>query len=244
MATEQGQVPDAYDDLLEEYRRSTYLSDAGQVLGWDQQVTMPEGGTPARSKQSAALSAVQHDVLTGDGIADPLAELEESSLPVYCVFFALAGAKIDVAKYTELWLVGLILLMFTIRAGAIFTGVRIGCKVAGIQGDAIKRLWMAMIPQAGVAIVFVELIDTSFPNAAWSSQVFLLLMGMIAFVAEAPDGFTDSATVLPVQIYLWAESPGRGFVEKSSAAIMILLVFLVAMNGLAIYLRKRFERRW
>jgi phosphate transport system permease protein len=72
----------------------------------------------------------------------------------------------------------------------------------------------------------------------------LLLMGMIAFVAEAPSGFTDSATVLPVQIYLWAESPGRGFVEKSSAAIMILLVFLVAMNATAIYLRKRFERRW
>ena len=81
MATERGQVPDAYDDLLEEYRRSTYLSDAGQVLGWDQQVTMPEGGTPARSKQSAALSAVQHDVLTGDGIADPLDELDEADLP-------------------------------------------------------------------------------------------------------------------------------------------------------------------
>jgi carboxypeptidase Taq len=81
MATEQGQVPDAYDALLEEYRRATYLSDAGSVLGWDQQVMMPEGGTPARSKQSAALSAVQHDVLTGDGIADPLSELEGPSLP-------------------------------------------------------------------------------------------------------------------------------------------------------------------
>ena len=79
MATEQ--VPDAYDDLLEEYRRATYLSDAGSVLGWDQQVMMPEEGTPARSKQSAALSAVQHDVLTGDGIADPLSELEEGALP-------------------------------------------------------------------------------------------------------------------------------------------------------------------
>ena len=81
MATEREQVPDAYDDLLEEYRRATYLSDAGQVLGWDQQVTMPEGGTPARSKQSAALSAVQHDVLTGDGIAEPLDELDEGDLP-------------------------------------------------------------------------------------------------------------------------------------------------------------------
>jgi carboxypeptidase Taq len=73
-------VPDAYDDLLEEYRRATYLGDAGYVLGWDQQVMMPEGGTPARSKQSAALSSVRHDVLTGDGVADPLSELDEGAL--------------------------------------------------------------------------------------------------------------------------------------------------------------------
>jgi phosphate transport system permease protein len=72
----------------------------------------------------------------------------------------------------------------------------------------------------------------------------LLLMGMIAFIPDAPQGLTDSATVLPVQIYLWAESPGRGFVEKASAAILVLLVFLVAMNATAIYLRKRFERSW
>ena len=49
---------------------------------------------------------------------------------------------------------------------------------------------------------------------------------------------------MPVQVYLWADSPERAFAEKTSAAILVLLVFLVAMNGLAIYLRKRFERRW
>ncbi len=72
----------------------------------------------------------------------------------------------------------------------------------------------------------------------------LLLIGMNAFIADVPSGFTSPAAVLPVQIYIWADAPERGFVEKTSAAIMVLLAFLVFMNGLAIYLRKRFERRW
>lgn len=72
----------------------------------------------------------------------------------------------------------------------------------------------------------------------------LIMIGMVAFIASAPAGLTSPATVLPVQIYIWADSPERGFVEKTSAATMVLLAFLIAMNGLAIYLRKKFERRW
>ncbi len=72
----------------------------------------------------------------------------------------------------------------------------------------------------------------------------LLMIGMVAFIVDIPQGLTDPAAVLPVQIYLWSDSPERGFVEKTSAAIMILLAFLIAMNGLAIYLRKKFERKW
>ena len=72
----------------------------------------------------------------------------------------------------------------------------------------------------------------------------LLMIGMVAFIADVPHGVTDPATVLPVQIYLWADSPERAFVEKTSAAIMVLLAFLVVMNAGAIILRKRFERRW
>jgi len=72
----------------------------------------------------------------------------------------------------------------------------------------------------------------------------LLMIGMVAFIADVPHGVTDPATVLPVQIYLWADSPERAFVEKTSAAIMVLLGFLVVMNAGAIILRKRFERRW
>ena len=72
----------------------------------------------------------------------------------------------------------------------------------------------------------------------------LLLIGMVAFIVDIPDGFFSSATVLPVQIYLWASSSEQGFVELASAGIMILLAFMISMNALAIWLRKRLERRW
>ena len=72
----------------------------------------------------------------------------------------------------------------------------------------------------------------------------LLMIGMVAFVVDVPAGFSDASTALPVQIYLWADTPERGFVEKVSGAIMVLLAFLVLMNGTAIWLRQRFERRW
>ncbi|MEX1107680.1 MAG: phosphate ABC transporter permease PstA [Dongiaceae bacterium] len=72
----------------------------------------------------------------------------------------------------------------------------------------------------------------------------LLMIGMVAFIVDIPGGPTDPATVLPVQIFLWADSPERGFVEKTSAAIMVLLAFLTLMNAAAILLRRRFERRW
>ncbi len=72
----------------------------------------------------------------------------------------------------------------------------------------------------------------------------LLMIGMVAFIVDIPSGFTDPATALPVQIFLWADSPERGFLEKTSAAIMVLLTFLIAMNALAVILRKKFEKRW
>ena len=72
----------------------------------------------------------------------------------------------------------------------------------------------------------------------------LLMIGMVAFIVDIPAGFTDPATALPVQIFLWADSPERAFVERTSAAIMVLLAFLIAMNAAAVILRRRFERRW
>jgi phosphate transport system permease protein len=72
----------------------------------------------------------------------------------------------------------------------------------------------------------------------------LLMIGMVAFIVDIPGSAMDPSAVLPVQIYLWADSPERAFVERTSAAIMMLLAFLVAMNLLAVWLRRKFERRW
>ncbi|MFT5260272.1 MAG: phosphate transport system permease protein [Saprospiraceae bacterium] len=72
----------------------------------------------------------------------------------------------------------------------------------------------------------------------------LLMIGMIAFIVDVPEGIMDSATVLPVQIYLWADSPERAFTAMTAAGILLLLLFLVTMNSIAIILRKRFEQRW
>ncbi len=72
----------------------------------------------------------------------------------------------------------------------------------------------------------------------------LLMIGMVAFIVDIPGGVFEPSTVLPVQIFLWADSPERAFVERTAAAILVLLVFLIAMNAFAVILRKRFERRW
>ncbi len=72
----------------------------------------------------------------------------------------------------------------------------------------------------------------------------LLMIGMVAFIVDIPQSFFDPATALPVQIYLWADSPERAFVERTSAATIVLLIFMAVMNATAVLLRKRFERRW
>jgi phosphate transport system permease protein len=72
----------------------------------------------------------------------------------------------------------------------------------------------------------------------------LLMIGMVAFIVDVPHGVTDPATVLPVQIFLWADAPERAFVERTAAATQVLLVVLIVMNLLAVILRKKFERKW
>lgn len=72
----------------------------------------------------------------------------------------------------------------------------------------------------------------------------LLMIGMVAFIVDVPSSFTDPATALPVQIFLWSDSPERAFTERTSAAIMVLLTFLIFMNATAVILRKKFEIKW
>jgi phosphate transport system permease protein len=79
---------------------------------------------------------------------------------------------------------------------------------------------------------------------AFGETAPLLMIGMVAFIADVPRGFTDAATVLPVQIYLWSDLPELAFQSKTAAAIMVLIAILFALNAVAIFLRKKFERRW
>ncbi len=72
----------------------------------------------------------------------------------------------------------------------------------------------------------------------------LLMIGMMAFIPQAPSGITDAATALPAQIYTWAGEPLRAYTARTAAAILVLLVLILTMNAIAIWLRRRYERRW
>lgn len=111
----------------------------------------------------------------------------------------------------------------------------------GIGASPVQVVFHHVLPLALPGILTGTIIGMA---RALGETAPLLMIGMRAFIAAPPDGLTDPATVLPVQIFLWSDEVARGFVEKTSAAIIVLLVFLLAMNGLAIYLRNRFETRW
>jgi len=111
----------------------------------------------------------------------------------------------------------------------------------GIGASRIQVVFHHVLPLALPGILTGTIIGMA---RALGETAPLLMIGMRAFIASPPGGLTEPATVLPVQIYLWSDEVSRGFVEKTSAAIIVLLVFLLAMNGLAIYLRNKFEQRW
>ena len=111
----------------------------------------------------------------------------------------------------------------------------------GIGASPVQVVFNHVLPLALPGILTGTIIGMA---RALGETAPLLMIGMRAFIAAPPTGLADPATVLPVQIFLWSDEVNRLFVEKTSAAIIVLLVFLLAMNGLAIYLRNKFERRW
>ena len=111
----------------------------------------------------------------------------------------------------------------------------------GIGASPVQVVFHHVLPLALPGILTGTIIGMA---RALGETAPLLMIGMRAFVAAPPKGFTDPSSVLPVQIFLWSDQIDHGFVEKTSAAIIVLLLFLFAMNGVAIYLRNRFETRW
>jgi phosphate transport system permease protein len=111
----------------------------------------------------------------------------------------------------------------------------------GIGASRMQMVFHHVMPLAMPGMLTGTIIGMA---QALGESAPLLMIGMVAFIVDIPGGPLDPSTVLPVQIFLWADSPERAFVERTSAAIMVLLGFLIVMNLLAVILRKRFERRW
>lgn len=111
----------------------------------------------------------------------------------------------------------------------------------GLGASSMQVAFHHVVPLAMPGILTGTIIGMA---RALGESAPLLMIGMVAFIVDVPGGVNDPATVLPVQIFLWADSPERAFIEKTSAAIMVLLFFLIVMNGMAIWLRQRFERNW
>ena len=111
----------------------------------------------------------------------------------------------------------------------------------GVGASKMQTMFHHVLPLAMPGMLTGTIIGMA---QALGETAPLLMIGMVAFIVDIPGGPLDPAAVLPVQIFLWADSPERAFVEKTSAAIIVLLTFLIVMNALAVVLRKRFERRW
>ena len=143
---------------------------------------------------------------------------------------------------------GLVLTLMTlpviiISARAALTAVPPSIREAALGVGASKMQTVAhhVLPLALPGMLTGTIIGMA---RALGESAPLLMIGMVAFIVDVPQGPLDPASALPVQIYLWADSPERAFAERTSAAIIVLLGFLLLMNAVAIFLRKRFERRW
>lgn len=111
----------------------------------------------------------------------------------------------------------------------------------GVGASKMQAIFHHVLPLAMPGILTGSILAMAH---ALGETAPLLMIGMVAFIADVPQGFTDAATVLPVEIYMWASRPERAWDARTALAIMVLLLFMIAMNGLAIWLRRKFERRW
>jgi len=143
---------------------------------------------------------------------------------------------------------GLVLALMTLPTIIIATRAAIGAvppsireAALGVGASKMQTITHHVLPLAVPGMLTGTIIGLA---KALGETAPLLMIGMVAFVVEYPTSPLDPATALPVQIYMWATAAERGFMERTSGATMILLLFLVCMNILAVILRRRFERRW
>jgi len=161
-------------------------------------------------------------------------------LAVFINFFALPRSA-PVVGGIVLSLMTLPTIIISSRAALKSVPPSIRDAARGLGASPVQVVTHHVLPLAMPGILTGTIIGLA---QALGETAPLLMIGMVAFIVDIPSSVTDPSTVLPVQVYLWAENPERGFTEKTSGAILVLLTFLVFMNAAAVLLRKKFERRW
>lgn len=131
--------------------------------------------------------------------------------------------------------------IITTRASLVSVPDTVRQAALGLGASKMQSVFHHVLPAALPGIVTGSIIGLA---QALGETAPLLMIGMFAFVVDIPASLTDAATALPVQIYIWSDSPEVAFAERTSAAIMVLLMFIILLNGLAAWLRRRFEIRW
>jgi phosphate transport system permease protein len=159
------------------------------------------------------------------------------------VFLNMFGVPRSTALVGGLVLSLLVLPTIIIASRAAIKSVPPSIKEAalGVGASHVQAVFHHVLPLAIPGILTGTILGVA---RALGETAPLLMIGMIAFIVDIPGGVTDAATVLPVQVFLWSDLPEAAFQSRTAAAIIVLLVVLFAFNALAIYLRKRFERRW
>lgn len=161
-------------------------------------------------------------------------------LTVYLQFFYLPRSSSLVGGMTLFMLVLPVIIIATRNTiRSIPKSIPDGAMALG--ASKVQIMWHHLLPLSIPGIMTGTILAIS---RALGETAPLLMIGMVAFIADTAQNFTDPTTVLPVQIYLWSDSPEIGFAEKTAAAILVLLGFLILFNLVAIILRKKFERKW
>ena len=161
-------------------------------------------------------------------------------LAIFIVFFGLPRS-IPLVGGIVLALMTLPTIIISSRAAIRAVPPSIRDAALGVGASRMQTIFHHVIPLAMPGILTGTIIGMA---QALGETAPLLMIGMVAFIVDVPSGMLEPATALPVQIFMWADFAERMFIQKTSAAIIVLLAFLITMNAGAIILRKKLERRW
>lgn len=201
----------------------------------------------------AVMAAIYLEYFARPGRVTDLIEVNINNLAaVPSIVFGLLGLSVFLGFFnmprSAPLVGGMVLALMTLPTIIIATRASIRAVPTSIRDAALgvgaSRMQAALdhvLPQAAPGILTGTIIGIA---QALGETAPLIMIGMVAFVVDVPTSITDPATALPVQIFIWSDSAERAFYERSSLAIMVLLVFLISMNLLAVVLRRRYEKTW